>query len=205
MLVTAPLPPTVQVPLGAPWFCHNLDCPQYDVVETTDDYEVREYEAGSWVSMDVEAYTYAIAVSEAFHQLYQYIDGANHDAVKIPMTAPVRTKVSAAAGPFCKNNFTISFFVPFAFQKKGAPKPNNPDLYLEHTPAATYYVAQKDGFVMGDWIVQKMVKTLAETLERDGREYESEVFYVAGYDPPYRIKGRHTEVWLEAEDNGPSR
>ena len=23
---------------------------------------------------------------------------------------------SAAAGPFCKSNFTISFFVPFAFQ-----------------------------------------------------------------------------------------
>jgi hypothetical protein len=32
------------------------------------------------------------------------------------MTAPVVTRIGAAAGPFCKNNFTIAFFVPFAFQ-----------------------------------------------------------------------------------------
>ncbi|KAL4445812.1 hypothetical protein ABPG77_009011 [Micractinium sp. CCAP 211/92] len=200
----ARLPPSgasLQVPVGAPWFCHNLDCPKFDVVETTDDYEVREYEAGSWVSMDVEAYAYALAINKAFQQLYQYIDGANADATKIPMTAPVRTKISAASGPFCKNNFTVSFFVPFAFQKKGAPKPNNPDLYLEDAPASTFYVAQKGGYVMDDWSVQKMVKALSDALERDEKDYETEVFYVAGYDPPFRITGRHNEVWLEAKDD----
>ena len=35
-------------------------------------------------------------------RLFEYIDGANNEAVKIPMTAPVRTTVGAAAGPFCK-------------------------------------------------------------------------------------------------------
>jgi hypothetical protein len=29
-----------------PWFCHGLDCPKYEVVETTDAYEVREYQEG---------------------------------------------------------------------------------------------------------------------------------------------------------------
>ena len=29
-----------------PWFCHDLDCPEYDVVEKNDDYEVREYSKG---------------------------------------------------------------------------------------------------------------------------------------------------------------
>lgn len=181
----------VQVPVGAPWFCHNLDCPEYTVVEATDDYEVRDYKAGgwesfaaaavargplgeccdadpplqaldyllelfqsfflrcpekefearidcpalsylsqhrawvaihstasfllrpaaapscpnellrrppaagagAWVSTDVEAYAYALAINKAFQQLYQYIDGANVDAVKVPMTAPVLTKI----------------------------------------------------------------------------------------------------------------
>lgn len=36
----------LQLPLGAPWFCHNLDCPKYDVLETTDDYEIRKYDSG---------------------------------------------------------------------------------------------------------------------------------------------------------------
>jgi hypothetical protein len=50
----------------APWFCHNLDCPRYTVLESTDDYELREYEAASWVSTDVSAYAYALAARTGF-------------------------------------------------------------------------------------------------------------------------------------------
>lgn len=35
------------------------------------------------------------------------------------MTAPVRTKVYPSQGPFCGNNFTVSFFVPFDYQVGG--------------------------------------------------------------------------------------
>lgn len=75
-----------------PWFCHNLDCPRFTVVNATDDYEVRTrssgsavfcctaldlvfleslaqvryYEAGVWASTDVEAYAYALAVNIGF-------------------------------------------------------------------------------------------------------------------------------------------
>ena len=31
---------------SAPWFCHDLDCPEFEVVESTDAYETREYEGG---------------------------------------------------------------------------------------------------------------------------------------------------------------
>ncbi|EFN55172.1 hypothetical protein CHLNCDRAFT_57955 [Chlorella variabilis] len=190
------------LPVGAPapWFCHNLDCPKFTVVNTTDDYEVRYYEAGAWVSTDVEAYAYALGVSKGFQRLYQYIDGANHAAVKIPMTAPVRTLISAAAGPFCKSNFTISFFVPFAFQKDGAPKPNNPDVYLDHSPAFTAFVAQSGGFVMDDFSVTRMAKRLTDALDRDEQPYNADTFFFAGYDPPFRLMGRHNEVWVVAEE-----
>ena len=36
----------LEVGAKRPWFCHGLDCPKYKVVETTDAYEVREYEEG---------------------------------------------------------------------------------------------------------------------------------------------------------------
>lgn len=30
-----------------PWFCHDLDCPDFKVVDQNDDYEVREYTKGA--------------------------------------------------------------------------------------------------------------------------------------------------------------
>jgi hypothetical protein len=35
---------------------------------------------------------------------------------KVEMTAPVTVRVIPSQGPFCEDNFTISFFVPYAFQ-----------------------------------------------------------------------------------------
>jgi hypothetical protein len=35
------------------------------------------------------------------------------------MTAPVTVRVIPSQGPFCEDNFTISFFVPFAVQVGG--------------------------------------------------------------------------------------
>lgn len=51
-------------------------------------------------------------------KLFKYIGGQNADGEKIAMTAPVRTKIAAGDGPFCKDHFTISFFVPFKFQAR---------------------------------------------------------------------------------------
>ena len=49
-------------------------------------------------------------------RLFDYIGGKNEPNVKINMTAPVVTMVEHGDGPFCKSNFTGSFFVPFADQ-----------------------------------------------------------------------------------------
>ena len=38
------------------------------------------------------------------------------DSAKIEMTAPVRVLLEAGEGPFCKDHFKISFFVPFVLQ-----------------------------------------------------------------------------------------
>jgi hypothetical protein len=39
--------PQIQLDSKAPWFCHGLDCPKFEVVSTSDSYEEREYKAGT--------------------------------------------------------------------------------------------------------------------------------------------------------------
>ena len=39
--------PAVGVSVDKPWFCHDLDCPKYDLINRTDAYEVRKYQAGT--------------------------------------------------------------------------------------------------------------------------------------------------------------
>jgi hypothetical protein len=42
-----------------------------------------------------------------------------------------------------------------------------------------------------------------EKLDGEGRKYSSSHYYSAGYDSPFRLVGRHNEVWIMADD-GPN-
>lgn len=182
-----------------PWFCHGLDCPEYKVIKQGDGYETREYGGGKFVATTIETYAYAMASTVGFRRLFNYIEGENEDNVKIPMTAPVVTRVNASSGPFCKSEFTVAFFVPFDFQDD-TPVPTNKDVFVHEVPPFTAYVASSGGFVVDDWSIQKMAKKLTEAVDADGESYRTDVFFFAGYDPPFRLSGRHNEVWLVASD-----
>uniref|UniRef100_A0A1D2A9T6 Heme-binding protein 2 n=1 Tax=Auxenochlorella protothecoides TaxID=3075 RepID=A0A1D2A9T6_AUXPR len=184
---------------SAPWFCHDIDCPKYTVVNTSTDYEVRHYKASTWASTDVQAYATALASTVGFKRLYAYIGGANEEEVKIPMTSPVRVEVEAAAGPFCKNNFTVSFFVPFSYEGK-PPAPNSTDVYIQHVPAFTAYVSQFGGYYMDDWSISKKAIALLEAIQRDHGAVEGDGYTFAGYDPPFRLQNRHNEIWIRAAE-----
>lgn len=112
----------------------------------------------------------------------------------------------------------MSFFLPYAFHDK-PPKPNNPDVYIRHSPAETVFVAQvcwrvvlrvqlcprpapwhtlpharlspapathvernaqKGGFVMDDWSIQRFTAGLIAALDNDGLPYKSDSFCMAG-------------------------
>ena len=147
----------------------------------------------------MEAYAYAIAAPIGFRRLFHYIDGGNEEGIKIPMTSPVVTEIDPSKGPFCKSNFTISFFVPHEFHSS-PPRPSDDAVYIDCMPSTVFYVAESGGFKMDDFSVSRMAKELQDHLDEDDARYKNDTFYFAGYDPPFRLKRRHNEVWLQAED-----
>ena len=191
-------------PQSPPWFCHDLQCPRYKLLNESAGYETRRLKATRWVTIDVEAFSLALATTTGFQRLFAYISGANEEQKKIEMTAPVLTHVDPGAGPFCKSKYSVSFFV--GEEGTPTPKPTSVDVYVRDASAVTVFVASRTGFVVDDYSVAAMASGLRDALERDGvephpRHRSEEGFFVAGYDPPFRLSGRHTEVWMAASEN----
>jgi hypothetical protein len=193
----------VDTSLGSPWYCHGLDCPYFTVLEKGDGYEKRRYVGGTWASTTVETYLYAVASPRGFKRLFNYIDEGNLMGIKIPMTSPVRVRMEPSCGAFCKQNFTVSFFLPKEYQSN-PPPPLDESVFIEKDPPATYYVKSSGGFKMDDLSIAHMANSLAQELDEAGKHYDASEWFVAGYDPPFRLSDRHTEVWLrQAKDDPP--
>jgi hypothetical protein len=82
--------------------CNRLECPPYKLLHEDPKYEIRQYAAAAYVQagplLDI---SFVSATKTGFHRLFQYIEGANLNDTKVPMTAPVITTVMPSAGPFC--------------------------------------------------------------------------------------------------------
>ncbi|XP_071833106.1 heme-binding protein 2-like [Apostichopus japonicus] len=179
-----------------PTFCKGLDCPDFQPTGSGEDYEVRAYSSAKWVSTQVIDLSYDKAVKEGFELLFKYISGANKPGLKVPMTAPVTTRVIPAPGPACENNFTVSFFVPFADQDN-PPMPSNDKVFISPLQEFTAYVRVFHGFAkQEDWIAN--AEALKNSLANTTATYDKSFYYTAGYDSPFTIFSRHNEVWFFA-------
>ena len=93
-----------------PWYCHGLDCPVFNNPSNLTingvTIEMRNYEQSLWAATLVENTDLEEAENIGFNTIFDYISGANVANEEIPMTAPVRTYVQPAQGPYCTTNFT---------------------------------------------------------------------------------------------------
>merc|ERR1712099_23599 len=191
-----------------PWYCHGIDCPTFTSGKNVSGYELRHYPAAWWSSTNVTADTaedYEPAMNTAFGRLFDYISGNNAESAKIAMTAPVLSKLTPGEGPFCSNNITVSFFMPFDFQDN-PPQPNSVDCFLTYMPAMDVYVSS---FVTpppapdGDTVISQAYDAVTG-LSDEGVYVTDTPFFVAAYDPPFRLNNRHDEIWLLASSTSSS-
>jgi len=186
----------------APWFYHDLNGPIFNTEDV--DTEARSYPAALWASTDVLSTNINDAGDIGFNRLFDYISGKNEAAVAIDMTTPVLTKVQPGAGPNCNSTFTVSFYVPYIYQTtEGPPKPTSKDVYIQTIGEKYVAVKEFDGYAFQAKDVAEIVSLSKEISNSKDIVQDSnagDVWYLAGYDPPFRYTNRHNEVWLDIVD-----
>lgn len=183
-------------PVAASPYAHGLETPNYTVTASDENgFEVREYQPSKWIATTITGTDRKAALYSDFMLLFKYISGTNQENQKVAMTTPVLAKVDAIQDED-KSNITVGFFVPFEFHDK-PPAPTNPDLSIVDLPAMTVYTQSFGGYESNEKVAQHLAE-LKEKLAQENKEYIKDCYYTAGYDPPYRIFGRHNEVWLQA-------
>ena len=145
------------------------------------------------------------AGQKAFWRLFRYIQGNNEENVRIKMTVPVTMQMQPdeTSGSFCKDNYTMSFFIPFKHQKD-APAPSAGDVHLTDTEPFCAYVKVYGGY-SNDNRVERCYEALVAALKRDGfgDDFRTDVIYSAGYDSSMKFWNRHNEIWLISKKHRP--
>lgn len=61
------------------------------------------------------------------------------------------------------------------------------------------YVTSFGGFMTEDSVIQRAA-ALIEVLQKKGIAVDTEKYYACGYDSPFRLIGRHNEIWIIGKD-----
>jgi len=206
----------------------DLETVPYEVLESKQNYEVRQYPATKWICNTDKSVTPSADVmngwqekydnnplramssrgwkkqasSKMFMKLFKYISGANSMGVEIDMTTPVPTKHTSTGND--KEEQQMCFWLGSKWQNKPAPAALGKDLETTRVvqgQAIKVYVRRFGGFAMSqdDWHSQ--YKLLEKDLKKDGAIIKgSGEFYHLSYDSPFVMENRRNEIWIEAQE-----
>ncbi|GIY57671.1 hypothetical protein CDAR_310301 [Caerostris darwini] len=99
---------------------HGVKCPVYNVVESNENYEVREYPSLVWVSASGDGKSKSDVSRKLIKKIYNYLAGANDRAESLDMMVPVRTKKVVHEG---YNTYTLAIGVSANQSSDSPPKP----------------------------------------------------------------------------------
>jgi hypothetical protein len=179
----------------------ELEEPQYTVVHAESDFEVRFYREISWMSTaSPQEISFEKATRQGFHRLFQYIQGANLNYSRIPMTVPLLTSIVPGAGPFDSSGYVVRLYLPSEFED--SPPLPLPELKLHADRWGSHCIAVRkfSGFAKDNNIV-KEAANLAISLSNSPWAHssfdsqEDYAYSIAQYNSPFRIIGRVNEVW----------
>lgn len=176
------------------------ESPEYTVMHSESDFEVRYYRESVWMSAPADEISFEKATRDGFHRLFQFIEGANLNFSRIPMTVPVLTSVVPGAVPLQSSAYNIKFYLPVEFQ--GTPPLPLPELNLKPDSWKSHCIAVRkfSGFARDNNIVkeaEKLAVSLSSSAWANASFVQSEYAYsIAQYNSPFKFIGRVNEVWV---------
>ena len=152
----------------------------------------------SFSTAAVNASSWAEATHKGFEANFAYIEGANAQSVKIPMTAPVVTRNPGAD----ETTWLVSFFTPQSIYPTAAqaPLPTGQGMTIEELPLSTMAVVEFGGEAT-EATYKLASSLLKDALAKDGIKLApsddswSEAW--CGYDAPNDLFNRHNEAWVK--------
>ncbi|XP_061366828.1 uncharacterized protein LOC133309971 [Gastrolobium bilobum] len=183
--------------------CGAIESPQYTVVHSESDFDIRLYRTSVWMSALASDISFQKATLNGFHRLFQFIEGANLNFSRIPMTAPVLTSMVPGAGPLQSQGYYVSLYLPVKFQAN--PPLPLPELNIKPYEFSSHCIAVRkfSGFAKDERIVKEAEK-LATSLSRspwaDSTSSKGQRAYsIAQYNTPFRVIKRRNEVWVDID------
>ena len=165
----------------------NIETYPYIVSKKYDAFEIRNYKATLFTSVQLSDNKYKDASGKGFSILAGYIFGGNETNEKIAMTSPVSMSL--------EDSMTMMFMVPKKFKKETLPEPNQSRIKFREEPAKTIAAITFGGWADDEKIEQYKQK-LKSALDAENINYTN-TFYFLGYNPPYEIFNRKNEVIVE--------
>lgn len=187
-----------------------IEEPRYEVLASTDDYEVRRYDTYIIAETDVEG-TYETAGNKAFRILASYIFGDNRASEKMAMTAPVASRpaddsvkmkmtapVASSPSKDRTGSYTYSFVMESKYSLETLPVPNDPRVRIRVVPVRVVAAHRYSG----SWSESNYAKherMLLDALAEDGVSTRGEPVsarYNAPFTPWFM---RRNEVMIEID------
>jgi len=155
-----------------------IEEPEYTVLQSTPDYEIRQYEEYIVAEVDI-GLSMSEASGNAFQILAGYIFGGNDEREKMNMTAPVESRPTATA----EDASTYAFVMEKKFSMDNLPTPNDSRIRLETRAQRTMAVRRYSG-AWSQSSYEKHRDTLQEALHAAKIEVVSDPVW-ARYNGPF--------------------
>ena len=168
----------------------GIETPNYKVIKTLGDVEIREYPQLILAQTKLGGKRYESNGNNGFGVVANYIFGGNQQKQKIAMTAPVIMNMS-------DTDASMSFVMPSQYQLSDLPSPNSNAVSLVSQDSMKLAVLRFGGF-SSDEKIAKYAQLLTQVLQENNIRTKGSLLYM-GYNAPWDVINRRNEVAFQID------